>query len=132
MLEQFSRVQTHAAIVADNWGREIKQRIEEVENYVGDLELIHLRELHGENDDRLATLEVAVAAIEEWRPYFEGTLDDVQLEVRRLKRGWDRTPLEPAPAQLGAEIFPAHDFGKQGWDRTPLEHASVQPGAEFS
>lgn len=131
-LEQFYGAQTHDAIVIDNWGHEIKQRIEEVENHVGDLELIHLRELHGENDDRLATLEVAVAVIEEWWPHFEGTLNDVQLEVKRLKRGWDRTPLEPAPAQLGEEICPAHDFGKQDWDRTPLEHAPAQPGAEFS
>lgn len=99
---------------------------------MGDLELIRLRELHGENDDRLATLEVTVAAIEEWWPYFEGTLDDVQLEVKRLKRGWDQTPLEPAPAQPGAEISPAYDYGKQNWDRNPLEHAPAQPGPEFS
>jgi len=132
MLERFCGEQSHTAIVADNWGREIEQRIEDVEYRMGDLELIQLRELHGDGGDRLATLEVAVAAIEEWRPYFEGTLDDVQLEVRRLKRGGDRTPLGIATAPPGAEISPEHAPDHQAWDRTPLGTAMAQPGARYS
>jgi hypothetical protein len=88
-LEQFCAAQSYSTIVADNWGHEIELRIEEIENRVGDLELACLRELYGKDGDRVATLEATAAVIEEWRPYVDGSIDDMRLEINRLKQTRD-------------------------------------------
>lgn len=131
-LEQFCSVQAYSAIVSNNWGREIEQRVEEVEYRVGDLELARLWDLYGENDDRVMMLEAVAATVEEWRPYIDGSIDDMRLEIRRLKQARDRTPLELGSIQPGAELSPAISPVQPSWDRTPLELGVAHPGAPTS
>ena len=61
---------------------------------MGDLELLRIYELQDERDERVSALESAASVLEEWRPFVEGTLDDVCLEVPRLKQKVDRSLLD--------------------------------------
>jgi hypothetical protein len=58
---------------------------------MGDLELIRVYELRDERDARVSALETAAAIVEEWRPFVDGTIDDIRLDLRRLKDQWDRS-----------------------------------------
>jgi hypothetical protein len=131
-LEQFCVAQSYSTIVADNWGYEIELHVEEIENHVGDLELARLRELYVKDGDRVATLEATAVVIEEWRPYVDGSIDDMRLEINRLKQTRDRTPLEPGSVQPGVEISLTFVPVQSSWDRNPMEPSMADPSAEFS
>jgi hypothetical protein len=76
---------------------------------MGDLELIRVYELRDERDERVSILESAAAVLEEWRPFVDGTLDDIRLDLRRLKEQWDRSPLVPSSVPPGMVISPVNE-----------------------
>ncbi|CAD6232454.1 unnamed protein product [Miscanthus lutarioriparius] len=84
-LEKVCHTQAHAAVLFDVRVQDFEQRIAEAELRMGDLELIHVYELRDERDERVSTLESAAAVLEDWRPFVDGTLDDIRLEIKRLK-----------------------------------------------
>lgn len=122
-LEQLCNKQAHAAVLSDIRAQDFEQRIEEAEVRMGDLELIRVYELRDERDERVAALESASAILEEWRPFVDGTLDDVRLELRRLKQRVDRSLLDSGSAPPGMEI---------SVDREPIAARPFAAGFEIS
>ncbi|CAD6242237.1 unnamed protein product [Miscanthus lutarioriparius] len=62
-LEVFCTAQYTAATVADNWGGQFEERFVELEQRVGNLELIRITEIHDERYDRVFALESATSAL---------------------------------------------------------------------
>jgi hypothetical protein len=67
---------------------------------MGDLELIRVYELRDESDERVLALESTASILEEWRPFVQGTLDNVRLEVQCLKQKVDRSLVDSSSAPL--------------------------------
>jgi chromosome segregation ATPase len=67
-LEHHCIALSQSALVANNWGRELGERVGEVERRTDDLELIRLSEIRDERNDRVAALEDAEAVFGEWKP----------------------------------------------------------------
>ncbi|CAD6264066.1 unnamed protein product [Miscanthus lutarioriparius] len=110
--------QSHAAVLFDICAQDFEQRIAEAELRMGDLELLRIYELQDERDERVSALESAASVLEEWRPFVEGTLDDVCLEVPRLKQKFNscsqpcvpmsRPPDPPPPLPLSHYYRPSN------------------------
>jgi hypothetical protein len=58
-LEEFVGAEYTATVIADNWGAHFDERI-------SNLELVHVHEICNERDDRVATVETAVADLVAW------------------------------------------------------------------
>jgi hypothetical protein len=65
-LEEFDGAEYTATVIADNWGAHFDERISNLEHRMVDLELVHIHEICNERDDRVATVETAVADLVAW------------------------------------------------------------------
>jgi hypothetical protein len=51
-------------------------------------------------DARMEKLECVTAALDEWRPEVEGTMDDIRIEVGKLSKHWERAMRARSPPLL--------------------------------
>jgi hypothetical protein len=51
-------------------------------------------------DARVEALERVTAALEDWRPAMEGTVDDIRVEVGKISKHWERAVRERSPPIL--------------------------------
>jgi hypothetical protein len=51
-------------------------------------------------DARVEALEHVTAALEDWRPVMEGTIDDIRVEVGKISKHWERAVRECSPPIL--------------------------------
>jgi len=82
-LDTFCSAQSEQNAVANDWGRAVERRVGELEHHADDLDLIRITEIHDERDDRVSALEGAAEVFDEWRPWVEASIYDIQREMNR-------------------------------------------------
>jgi hypothetical protein len=89
-LEQHSGIHAESLRAADGWMGHFDSRVVDLEKQMGEVELIRFAEICDERDLRVAALEDAVTALNNWKPNVDGVLDTMRTETKRLSQHWDR------------------------------------------
>jgi hypothetical protein len=110
-LENNTLYQYTAAVVTDNWGHQFDERVTDLEQRMGNLELIRLAKIRDERDDRVEELEGAVGNLQSWWQELDGYIDDIRYDLHRLSKVPATQLRHPSPQACRELAAAAHSGG---------------------